>query len=649
MKAYWRRYLFVAVLFAGFGTLGILMTQEGGRIPLSAEQISLAVGATEFCWSPDGKSLAYITAASGTSEIWVVPSAGGRPTRITASGNPKQKPMWSPDGSWIAYVEETLGQGDIRLVSPDGSENVAFTENIEDERDPQWAPDSKAVSFRQTKPGSTRLIRQELESKAVLVLTDEGTFEHRWSPDGRWIAYVADPLLPNDSRRDNQDIYIVASSGGVPRLMTPGTQRFRDYAPTWSQDSKRLAFLSESTGFSNVYLIGIDGTERRSLNSVNVDLTAPRWSPDGALIAYVRNEDNRFHIFATPVDGGRTIRLSDKDGANGGFEHPDGAPRGSYAWSPDGKRLAYTFSSPGRAPELWVVNSDGSRPSQLTQSMPSDLRRESRFVWPDPLVFRSFDGEEIRGLVYKPRGPKPRAGHPTVLFFRETVDGQHAMSWDPFVQYLVSNGFLVFAPNVRGSAGRGRDFRQMIYQHGGDHDVRDAFIGLDRLSAEGMVASEQVGVLGAGTGGFLATAAVIRDETRFRAAASLYGIVDAASAFSYPTMEAWTRYMIGATPMTNARSFYERSILNFVDKLRTPIVFIYASDDGSAPVQQLHQFAVSAEVNAKWFDYQILQNEPRGYLRWRPQSLRVALEGVGALFERFLQGKDRDIKLTRNK
>jgi dipeptidyl aminopeptidase/acylaminoacyl peptidase len=233
--------------------------------------------------------------------------------------------------------------------------------------------------------------------------------------------------------------------------------------------------------------------------------------------------------------------------------------------------------------------------------------------------------------------------------FRDTIHGQFAAGWNPFIQFFVSDGFVVFAPNVRGSTGRGKTFQQLVFEKGGDHDVRDAFLGLDKLSSEGLIDPQRLGVFGAGTGGFLATAALIKDEGRFKAAVNLYGIVDAVTAASYPAMESWTRYLIGSAPMADPLAFYERSLVNFVDKLRTPIIFLYTRDSGSAPFQQLQQFAVQAEVKGKWFDYRVFDSESEGWQYWRPSNMRLTLEAMDALFEKHILGRDREIRLSRNR
>jgi dipeptidyl aminopeptidase/acylaminoacyl peptidase len=317
-------------------------------------------------------------------------------------------------------------------------------------------------------------------------------------------------------------------------------------------------------------------------------------------------------------------------------------------WSPDGKRLAFTHSDPARTSDIWLAVPDGARPIQVTNSMPEDLR-ESRFVSPDTIAYSSFDGQEIPALVYKPRGTRLRSGHPAVLYFRDTLDGENATAWDPAIQLLVSNGYLVFAPNVRGSGGHGRDYREIVVGHGGDYDVRDALFGLDRLLSQGLIDSERLGVLGAGTGGFLAAATLIRSETRFKAAVCINAIVDTVTAASHPETAEWAHYMIGASPLESPTAYYERSLVNFVDRLRTPVIFLYAGHNPRAPIQQLQQFAVQAEVKGRWYDYRIFDNEAGDWGTWRPANTRFALEAIEAVFDRNLLGREREVRLSRNR
>ena len=105
--------------------------------------------------------------------------------------------------------------------------------------------------------------------------------------------------------------------------------------------------------------------------------------------------------------------------------------------------------------------------------------------------------------------------------------------------------------------------------------------------------------------------------------------------------------MMGAGPLENPMAFYERSIVNFVDQLRTPVIFLYAGHNASAPVQQLQQFVVQAEVRGKTFDYRVFENESGGWRSWRSSNMRSALEAMEAVFDRYVLGRDREIRLSR--
>jgi dipeptidyl aminopeptidase/acylaminoacyl peptidase len=586
MRSYLSRLALVAGIFMLSIGVGVLVTQEGGRVPLLPDQVAITPGVHEFTWSPDNKWIAYISTQSGQSEIWVISASGGQSKRLTSTTSQKKQPHWSADGKWIVYVAvQPGGLGDIAIVSAEGDDDVNLTESAADDRNPTWSPDSRTIAFTTTDRVRTRILTVDVETRTVVEVTEENASNLKWSPDGKSLLFVADPMLPNDDRRDNQDIFEISLNDRTTRLLTPGTPRFRELSPSWAPDSRQIAFTSDSTGYSNIMVLDRESGATRPVAPEMVDQLAPKWSPDGKLLAYIRNENSQFNIWVTPtLANGPSLRVSDRDGINGGFDG-GGTPQGSYEWSPDGKRIAFTHADPARTSDLWIATPGAGRSVQLTNSMPPDLRRESRFVWPDITTYRSFDGTEIRALVYKPHGPKPKSGHPALLMFRDTLDGQNAIGWDPFVQFFVSDGYVVFAPNVRGSSGQGKAFRQLVYEHGGDYDIRDAFIGLDKLSSEGLIDTERLGIFGAGTGGFLATAALVRDEARFKAAVCLYGVIDAVTASSYPAAENWTRYLIGSTPMANPLAYYQRSLVNFVDKLRTPIIFFFSGDNVSSFVQ----------------------------------------------------------------
>src|SRR5688572_4316253 len=166
MGRYISRLAAVAGIFILSIGVGMLVTQEGGRVPLLPDHVAQASGVYEFTWSPDSKSLAYVSAQGGQPEIWIVDAGGGPARRITSTGLSKRQPRWSGDGKWIAYVAiQAGGPGDIEIVSADGNQIINLTETGGDDTSPVWSPDSRSIAFTETGRVGPRILSVDVESR----------------------------------------------------------------------------------------------------------------------------------------------------------------------------------------------------------------------------------------------------------------------------------------------------------------------------------------------------------------------------------------------------------------------------------------------------------------------------------------------------
>lgn len=643
-----KRALFGVVLVAlGAALAGAARLQQGPpgdaglRPGLPIDALARTVWIEEFDVSPRGDLLVFKSAAAGTYDLWTVPIEGGEPTRLTDLPGREMNPVFSPDGAWVAF-EADMGGTDVRdvwVVPSGGGEPVALSEHPLNDAGISWSPDSRTVYFNSGMDFDGAIVGVDVESREVTRVGPGGS--GALSPDGRTFAYTAN-TRPRDDDQSNLDVWIRPVDGGEPRLLTPGTFDSRDTEPTWSPDGTKLAFISDRNGFNNLGVLDVATGEARMLLVEEVEHSEPRWSPDGRWITFTRNEDYDYHVHRIPAEGGEPERLTRMGGVNGG-SRTAGQTRGGHRWHPDGERIVYTHSDPARTGDLWIMDADGSDPAQVTNHQDPALRDTALFVQPEFMEYTSFDGLEVAGLVYRPRGAERGDRLPALFFFRANSNGQHPKQWHPYVQYFASRGYLVFAPNFRGSTGRGKAYRQAVHTHGGDHDLRDAFLGMDRLAGEGWVDPERVGAFGGSTGGFFTTTAVTKDPGRFRAGVVWYGSTDLVTLSTYGSMEGWNRYLIGGTPMDNPRNYYERSLIYHADEVDVPLLFLYAQGDGAARFQQIEQYGIQAEIHGNWYDWVVYGGEPHGWYHWRPESVERSLTLMDEMFARFVMGEEHDV------
>ena len=288
-----------------------------------------------------------------------------------------------------------------------------------------------------------------------------------------------------------------------------------------------------------------------------------------------------------------------------------------------------------------MIDTNERTPRRITDSRHPSLRDEERFVWPELMRYPSFDGMEVQGFLYKPKGVEDGDQAPFVMFYRANSTGQHPVGWQPYVQYYVSKGYVVFAPNFRGSTGQGKAYAEANHTHGGDRDIRDAMMAVDILGSRRLIDRSRMGMVGGSTGGFFVMATLIQRPKDFKAAVNFYGVTDLVTLADYNTglgEFGWTGHMIGRTPLSNHEGFYQRSAVHFVENFETPVMFLYAEGDGSARYDQVRQIVPIMEQYGKEYVEKLYAQEPHGWYHWRPANVEDSLRRVGNFFDSKILG-----------
>ena len=292
-------------------------------------------------------------AAAAAAAPAATPAPTASPTQPTPAPPARSFPAVSPDGRWIAYLEDAAGTTDLYVIAAAGGQPRRLTATPEEEYGPAWTADGRLLFA----------VGDNTESRLYAIAADGAGREERarvpgraarLSPDGRRVLYARGSWTA-------VELYAAERDGSAPRRLNDGASVA--WNPEWSPDGTRVAFTGrEESGNLQIFVVPVDGAQPpRQLTHLGVDegrAQGPAWSPDGREIAFFAGGPTPHvsHLWIADAASGQARRVGAVHGA-----HLDEVP----GWFPDGKRLAFQSDRSGTM-QIWVCGRDGSSPRQVT-------------------------------------------------------------------------------------------------------------------------------------------------------------------------------------------------------------------------------------------------------------------------------------------
>ncbi len=612
----WRSALLAAALLALFVLLPTAAAGRGPDVarigqqthaatpkPLTPEMTLDRWSIGDLRLSPDGNRIAMVVSepakpAGQRRNIWVYDFPTRSLKQFTASAKSDTKPRWSPDGRMLAFLSNREGPSQIYLISPDGGEARPLTESKTGISSFDWAPDGKRLAFETTAPKTeeeekkdkdkddARIVGQpegrtlfqviDVESKAIKTLI-QGAWrisEYVWTPDGDSLMMTA----TDDPQEElfTEKIYRVGAADGKMTLFAAPAGPFGDLQV--SPDGRTLAYVGsrvDGPQAHDLFAQPLAGGEARNLTSRSIDrpIGSYDWEDAGKLFS------------AASVGFGRAFFTVTVDGKAERSEWTPTPLVGSYAKGKNG--LVFVGESATEAPELWVAATAGHAEKASHFNKGWD---EVKLLKPEFIRYPSFDKKEIEAALIRPEGP-PSAGKPAAVIL---VHGGPTGAWtdrfDAWGQLLAARGFVVLAPNIRGSMGYGHDFMVLNRRDWGGGDFKDVMAAADWLIKKGIADPDRVGIGGWSYGGYMAAWAVTQ-TIRFKASVSGAPMTDLALEYGAENagINAYDTWFMG-NPYENLPLFTERSPVTFVKKVKTPTLLLCGENDTTDPVEQCVQF-----------------------------------------------------------
>ena len=474
-------------------------------------------------WSPDGKSIAFISNMSGRNNLWVVPAEGGWPVQLTVSDQRQTAPAWSPDGKWIAYQSDYDGdeQWDIFLVSPKTGKVVNLTQTREiAELNPTWSPDGRYLAY-EVKPKTSAayeidiydMVMREVKHLTTNTPQDKRNMNPIWSKDGKFIVYTQEQAKGTDSNifiadvasteRARCSLRMRASSAILPTTFRPcrsTADTNSDHVQCGEWVRQHRPFRSEIRG----KWTGIQAGGIQWLTKDKWEIRGGEFSPDGKHITFSANVDGNEDIYLHDLATGKSTALANSQGrerARGrAFGVQSGWPAAALQpqWA-DGSRRSVGLST-----------SASRKSRQITHSLVAGVRSED-MVEPYLVHYPSRDGKwTISAFLYVPFNMARNGQNAAIVYIHGGPTSQSMNSFNRFVQFAANQGYMVLAPNYRGSTGYGKEFQQANLFDMGGGDLQDVLAGVDWIKQTGHLDPKKIAVMGGSYGGYLSMMAVTK-------------------------------------------------------------------------------------------------------------------------------------------
>jgi dipeptidyl aminopeptidase/acylaminoacyl peptidase len=642
------------------------------RRPATIEDLMRIRTVTDARISPDGSRIAYVVSVPDVgqnqhdTDIWLVGAEGGEPLRLTASPKMDQMPRWSPDGKTIAFLSAREGPPNVYLLPLGGGEPRKLTAATTGVADFAWSPDGSRIAFLSADPASDADQQAEKENGGVMVidekyplgrlrvidvatkavtdltLPDRHVSGLAWSPDGNRIAFVSSPT-PKVLDGDRSDLFVVPSRGGAiaPLVVQPGPES----SPTWSPDGRSIAFISSSgssgLGDDHLFVISADGgTPRKIAPSFDNHFSSIAWSPDGKDVFFTTTERVRMQVLKVSVDGGTVTPVTSGDRVYS-----------DYSLSKDGTRMALVVQDPTTPPEVYVTSTTAFQPTRLSRTNP--VVDSLALGTTEVVRWKAKDGTEIEGLLLKPVGYQAGRRVPVLTYIHGGPSGVFTLGFGPQLgpaplplqaepyplQVFAGKGYAVFMPNIRGSSGYGRAFLRSNIKDWGHADFQDVMSGLDYLIAQGIADGDRLGMMGWSYGGYMTSWSITQTD-RFKAASVGAGLPDLVSlhgATDIPSALAGNYF--GAPPW-KAKELYENSsAIFFAQNIKTPTLIQHGEKDDRVQLSQAWELYRALEANDVPRLFVVYPRQ--GHLILEPKLERDMLQRNLSWFTRWVQERPR--------
>ena len=577
-------------------------------------------------FSPDGKSVAYLTNTTGTQQVWIVDLPNGTPRQLTNYDDNVGFVKWLGDGSGLIFGKANGGDENTQFywMKPDGSGVKALTDEPKVRHNfGVVSANSKFIAYTSNKrdPNYFDVYRLDISTgKEDLVYQQDGNNNVQAINDAGTKFIIS--RESNELSSDN-DLYLVDTRTKNATLLTPHKDASEFDSPhlvadgiIYSQNNDR-EFMSLSQ-MRKKNAAGDDWSDANRevnvLDNSNWDVTDVEMNASGSTIAYVLNRDgfSELYLRKYETDGKPLITVVEK--ASQRINLPAQGVLGGLTFSKDESKLAFSFSSATQNSDVWVYDLKTKALLQVTHSDKAGIDPKT-FIAPQLIKYKTFDGREIPAWLYLDSSKDFRGQPPpfkVIVSVHGGPEGQERPGFSGLYQYYLSRGYAILATNVRGSTGYGKTYTHLDDVIHREDSVKDLAYAAAYLRTAG-ADPKRIAVIGGSYGGYMTLAAITLYPDLWAAAVDTVGISNWESFLKntsgYRRRQREVEYGRLDRDIDFLRSI---SPIAKIDRIKCPLFVIAGRNDPRVPWTEGQQMVDALRKRGATVEWKVYEDEGHG-------------------------------------
>lgn len=583
------------------------MKNKNKRIPV--EKFFSIRTITSLDLSPDGKTIFYVSNTTGTPQIWSIPIKGGWTDQITSWKDSVRTLIHNPKYGNMIFLSDTKGDENLQIysVNDDGSEVKYLSEGFENSQCTFSTFNKKGTKFlfvsnKRLKYNFDNYIKDISSGTNTLIKEFEDhypTIAESWSDDERFIIFI------KAYGNINTDILLFDTKENTLTNITEHdiNNKVLNARTVFNKSSSGFYYLSdEDREFRGIKYYDIKSKKSEWVITEKWDVEYFTFSKKQKHLLWITNKYGSCVVKIKNMKTGKVQKLNIQKGVISAAE-----------FTKDNKELVFIFNNPQNPGDIYVYDIAKKSQRQITNSFVGGVSKNN-FSKPRDIIYSSFDGLKIHALLYIPHGTEKNGKNPAIVWPHGGPEYQEMHNFSRYIQVMVNAGYIVIAPNFRGSTGYGKTFQKLIYRDWGGNEFKDVLGSAEYLKKSGYVDPGKIAVVGGSFGGFMCLTCITKAPELWKCAVDIFGPSDLFT-FINSVPEHWkmgVNELVGNND-SDSEMLRERSPINFVDRISCPLLVVQGKHDPRVVQHESEQIVNKLKSQNKPVEYILLEDEGHGF------------------------------------